>query len=180
MSEQELLDKLRQNDISAFNYFVESYYTRLFRFALKYVRRPEVAEELVQDVFVAIWNKRHMLEITASLSAYVHTAIKYQAINRLKSELRNPKFETEFPESVPSVLASAEEEVMAHDLDICITKAIEALPKKCRIIFDLSRNAGLTYKEIATELEISQKTVESQMSIALSRIKVFLDKNWTN
>ncbi len=178
MSEQELVEKLSRNDIGAFNYLVEFFYTRLFRFALKYVRRPELAEELVQDVFVAVWNRRHTLEIKVSLSAYLHTAVKYRSINQLKSELLKPTFESEFPESVPCVLASVEDEIMAHDLGVLITSAIEALPKKCRIVFDLSRNGGLTYREIAKELEISQKTVETQMSIALSRIKIFLGNHW--
>lgn len=180
MSEQEILEKVSKNDIKSFNYLVELHYTKLLRSSLKYVRRPELAEEIVQDVFVALWNKRQTLEIKISLSAYLHTAVKYRSLNQLKSDLLKPKFESEFPESVPCVLTGVEDEIMAQDLGVLITKAIETLPKKCRIIFDLSRNGGLTYKEIATELNISQKTVETQISIALSRIKVFLGKHWDN
>jgi RNA polymerase sigma-70 factor (ECF subfamily) len=178
MSEHEILEKLSQNDTAAFTKLVESFYTRLCRIAIKYTRHPESAEEIVQDVFVAVWNKRHSLEITASLSAYLGTAVKYRSINYLKSELRKPRFEAEFPESVVSNTASPEDQLKATDLQQLIGEALESLPKKCRIIFDLSRNAEMTYKEIAAELNISQKTVETQMSIALSKMKEFLGRKW--
>jgi RNA polymerase sigma-70 factor, ECF subfamily len=176
--EHELLKKLSLGDKGAFNQLIESYYTSLCRSALKYIRSKEQAEEIVQDVFVSLWERRETIVVTTSLAAYLHTSVKYQSINALKKKLARPDTEAGFPEHFHPTTNEVDELFAGKELEELVQDAITALPARCRIVFDLSRNAGLTYNEIATQLDISPKTVETQISIALARIKAHLGKYW--
>jgi RNA polymerase sigma-70 factor, ECF subfamily len=178
VTETDLLKGLATDDKGSFNQLIRLYYTVLSRSALKYVRSKEQAEEIVQDVFVSLWERRQTLMITTSLEAYLYTAVKYQSINYLKKKLAKPVFDSDFPASAHPATNDTEDQVACKELARLVTQAIGTLPEKCRIIFDLSRNAGLTYREIAAELNISPKTVETQISIALTRIKAYLGKHW--
>ena len=178
MTDRELLKKLSLGDKGAFNHLITIYYTPLCRSALKYMRSKEQAEEIVQDVFVSLWERRETVVVTSSLEAYLHTSVKYQSINALKKKLARPDIEAGFPEHFHPATNDTEDQLAGKELEQLVQEAIKALPTKCRIIFDLSRNAGLTYNEIATQLDISPKTVETQISIALARIKTHLGKYW--
>jgi RNA polymerase sigma-70 factor, ECF subfamily len=178
LSDADLVSRLVADEKVVFNYVVETHYISLSRYALKFVRNEELAEEIVQDVFVSVWLKRHSLAIASSLQAYLHAAVKYQSLNTLRKKFVKPGAHMEIIDDVHPHAGGPDEELHAHELQAIITRGISQLPEKCRIIFDLSRNAGLTYKEIATQLNISQKTVETQMSIALSRLKAHIGTHW--
>jgi RNA polymerase sigma-70 factor (ECF subfamily) len=177
-SDHELVQQLAQDDQKAFSFIVNSYYIPLCRTAVKYLRYKEISEETVQNVFVSLWERRHVLCLTVSLQAYLHQAVRYQAINYLKRELVKVQQHEILSEEMYSLAPNSEEVVLVKELEEIIAVGIERLPPKCRIIFDLSRNAGLTYKQIAQELGISEKTVETQMTIALSRLKTYLSSYW--
>src|SRR3954462_108946 len=87
LSDHELVQQLAHDDQKAFSFIVNSYYTALCRTAVKYLRYKDVSEEMVQNVFVSLWERRHMLYLTVSLPSYLHQAVRYQAINYLKREL---------------------------------------------------------------------------------------------
>lgn len=178
LSDSQLVERLSQDDKLIFNYIIECHYKRLCQFALKYVRYEEPAEEIVQDVFVSLWVRRHTLKIESSLSAYLFTAVKYCSINYQRKEINRPEFHNKFPDEGHPVARTLDEQQDSEELERLVAEAIKILPAKCRVIFDLSRNAGLTYKEIAKELDISIKTVETQISIAISRIKSYLTLHW--
>lgn len=178
LSDQELIKRLSEDDKLVFNYLIELYYVNLSRSALKYVRYEEPAEEIVQDVFVSLWDKRKTLQITDSLSAYLFTAVKYASLNYLKKEFRKPQFQNEFPDDIHPMTDERSSKIEGEELERLVASAIQKLPEKCRIIFNLSRNSGLTYHEIAQELDISVKTVETQISIALSRLRAYLERHW--
>jgi RNA polymerase sigma-70 factor (ECF subfamily) len=178
LSDHDLVQQLGQDDQTAFSYIVKSNYTALCRTAIRYVRYKEVSEEIVQNVFVSLWEKRHTLFLTVSLQGYLHQAVRYQAINYLKRELVKAQRHQTLSDDFYSAAADSEELVFGLELEKLIATGIEKLPPKCRIIFDLSRNAGLTYKQIAEQLDLSEKTVETQMTIALSRLKSYLNTYW--
>jgi RNA polymerase sigma-70 factor (ECF subfamily) len=178
VTEYQLLKNLATGDKKVFNNLVRLYYTSLCRYAIKYVRSEEQAEEIVQDVFLSLWERRGVLMITTSLEAYLHTAVKYRSLNHLKKKLATQELISDYEAYAHPSTNNTEDQIAGNELAHLVTQAIRALPEKCRIIFDLSRNGGLTYREIATELNISPKTVETQISIALRRIKEFLGKHW--
>jgi len=169
-----LVKELASGSHKAYETLFRSYYTDLCRFCSRYVRNPDIAEEIVQEVFIYIWERRADLNITASFKAYLYTAIRNKSINYIKLQLpKDQKKEDITKHEVPDSI-DLEGDLKYRELEVKVAAAIDLLPKKCRIIFDLSRNAGHTYKEIAEHLEISVKTVENQMVIALRKLRASL------
>lgn len=173
LSDQRLLDQIKNGDQKAFKGIFDQYYNELFRFSLSMVRSEMICEEIVQDAFVYLWEKSGKIKITTSIKSYLYTTIKNKSINYIKNEL--PK--QQLSESLTSeMLFKTEEVAEERNLKIRIQHAIDQLPTKCKQIFILSRYSGYTYREISEELDISIKTVENQMSIALQKLRILLPK----
>lgn len=175
-SDYALLKQMKKGDQKSFDQLFRKYYKMLVVNAIRFVIDRLVAEELVQDLFLYLWQKRTSLSVLGSLKTYLFVAIKNRSLNYLKSKYA----QQEFVEATEKHFVTAQnnaEDTGADELKRVIDKGIESLPSKCRSIFILSRRAGLTYREIAEELSISIKTVETQMGIALKRLREFVDKH---
>ncbi|HLK96650.1 MAG TPA: RNA polymerase sigma-70 factor [Hymenobacter sp.] len=172
-SDEELFLRLRQGEEQAFALVFNRYHVELFRFALKYVQLPSLAEDIVQDVLLYLWERRQELAVITSLKAYLYAAVKHRSLDYLKSQYAKQVYESDLPEHLPSP-TQADTSLQVQQLTEAIRSAIEALPERCRAIYTLSRNAELTYQEIADQLELSVKTVEAQMGIALRRLRTRL------
>lgn len=132
-----------------------------------------IAEDLAQEVFFDLWRKRDKLNIKTSLKAYLRRA----AVNKTLNYIRDKKINFEEEDKIPDLdneQTSVIQKMSADELQVKITAAIDSLPERCRIIFSLSRYEEMTYKEIAQKLDISIKTVENQISKALSILRVAL------
>lgn len=151
----------------------KTYFHFLYIQAYRFVSNKEIAEELTQDVFVSLWEKRKTIKIEGNIKAYLSTAIKNKSLNYLKTSFSKQYFIGEIPE-LPQVDYLSE----SKELEQLIEEAIEGLPEKCGIIFRLSRFSDMTYDEIANHLGISKDTVKTQIKTALSRIRAFLGKHW--
>lgn len=146
-----------------------TYYSKLVRFAKEFVEHEEDAENITQDVFADLWEKRDFIAHIENMNAYLFRLVR----NRCLDYLRHKVFEQRYMESL---LLSCEEDTMEdHDTEILIRAAINSLPKRCRDIFLLSRVEGLKYREISEHLGISVNTVECQMGIALKKLRMKLD-----
>lgn len=165
-----LFDRIKQNDFTAYEIIFKRYYQELYRFAYTYLRDQVPSEEMAQEVFLYMWEKRGQIEIKTTLKTYMYSAIKNKCLNYIKYEV--PR-KNELEESHLSLMTTEQpdREEDTERLKKFLEEAINALPTKCRQIFVLSRNAGLTYEEIAEEMDISIKTVENQMSIALKKLR---------
>jgi len=173
--DEKLLNDLARGDSSAFEKVFKLHYVPLCNYAIKFVRLPEIAEEVVQEVFIYLWEKRRTIQINGSINAYLFRAVRNRSINYLKLQL--PKDNNkEALSPVMEVVDPVHDEDNLKELKFKIDKAIDNLPRQCKIIFNLSRNAGLTYAEIAEEMGISIKTVENQISIALKKLKIALSE----
>ncbi|MEO9804867.1 MAG: RNA polymerase sigma-70 factor [Reichenbachiella sp.] len=176
--EDELILRLSNHDRGAFEQIFRTYYADLCKFCMKYVRDEQVAEEVVQEVFINIWERRSNLTITTSIKSYLFTAIRNRSFNYLKLQLPKEQKKVDL-EGIGFLEAdNREQEMIMDELRHHVHAAIEALPNKCQIIFNLSRNAGMTYKEIAEELDISVKTVENQIGLALKKLRENLNPIW--
>lgn len=152
----------------------KQHYTDLCRYALKLTRNEEVAEEVVQEVFINFWERREEIKITYSAKAYLLTSVRNRSINYLKLQLPRELKKDEIDDSNQSTSGSDPTQIEYRELSGIVQKAIDQLPDRCKIIFVLSREEGLTYQQIADKLELSLKTVENQMSIALKKLRVSL------
>ena len=171
----QLAMRIRIGDELAFELLFRKYYLRLCAFANKYLNDFEEAREVVQEVFIKIWEGREDINPEESLCSYLFKITSNRCINRL----RHKKVESKYIEIYKLVYVenreiSPIESLLADEQNDKINFALKKIPPKCRKIFDLSRVEGLRYSEIATTLSISVKTVEAQMSKALKILRVEL------
>jgi len=161
-----------------------SYYPKLLRFAKDYVIAQEDAENIIQDVFEGLWEKRGNLQAVENINAYIFKLVRNKCIDHLRYKLSVDKynkaaqtaFEIELTLKLQS-LDSLDAQFMSEgDVEKIVKEAIDSLPAKCREIFLLSRIEGMKYKDIAEKLDISVNTVENQISIALRKLRVKLKK----
>jgi len=167
--------RIKLGDQQAFELFFRKFHVMLFAFVNKFLHDPEEAQEVVQDVFAKIWERRDEIDPANSLKSYLFKIAQNISLNRLKRK----KVESKYTEIFKLVYIdnrefSAHESLIAKELDVQIDLSIRKLPKQCRKIFELNRIDGLKYKEIAELLHISIKTVEAQMSKALRSLRIYL------
>ncbi len=177
--QDQILNYLKQNNQKGIEYLFNDYFEMLCLRSIRVVKKREVAEDLVQDLFLEIWNKRETLNITSSIKSYLFRSIVNRSLNWLRA---NKQIFDEVDEGVTN---RGDEYNVTHtmqknELEDYITICIDELPEKCRLVFILSRFEELSYKEIANKLEISVKTVENQISKALkllrSKMEIYYEK----
>lgn len=160
-----------------------TYYPRLVRFAKEFVMLEEDAENITQDVFADLWERRDSMSEIENVNAYLFRLVKNRSLDYLKRKISEQKYvestQTSFEIELSLKLQSLDRFdacyfLEGNDTEILIRAAINSLPKRCRDIFLMSRLEGLKYKEISERLGISIKTVECQMGIALKKIRMKL------
>ncbi|TXI35294.1 MAG: RNA polymerase sigma-70 factor [Niabella sp.] len=167
-----LLKEIDKGCQLAFAKFYGLYAKRLFGFSIAILHSKEMAEEAVEDVFVKIWHKRGRLAEIENISVYLYVAIKNQSLTKL-SQKANDLITTPFDDIDTYVEAIQED---PHSLLISaemlrrVNEVIANLPPRCKMIFKLKREDGLSYKEISSILNISINTIDVQMAIAVKRI----------
>ena len=176
--EKFLLGQLAKGDHGSYQKLFHTYYSALCRFCVRYVRSREISEEIVQDVFIYLWEKREIINISISFKSYLYTAVRNKSINYLKLQLPKDQIKEDIENFEIAGTYNVESQMTFKELSQKVNEAIDLLPKKCRAIFILSRESGHTYKEIAEELGISIKTVETQMVIALRKLREHLSPYW--
>ena len=158
------------DDYFAFELLFKKMYNPLCQFCIKFVKSSEVAEELVSDVFYSIWKNRNRL-IISSPKAYLFTSVRNKAYDHLRKVKKQVHCDLENATNIPSDTANSQEILVLNELTACMEQSVARLPKQCRLIYELSRDQGLKYKEIATILQVSVKTVETQMGRALKHLR---------
>lgn len=156
---------------STFESLFRDQYQSLTFLAIKYVKDYETANSIVQDSFITLWERRLVIDADGPLKAWLSTTVRNRCINYLRD---NNKFNRDLLilEGLEnSAGAFNADKVVERELEKNIDQAIASLPEKCREIFELSRNEGLKYNEIALRLNISIKTVETQMGRALTSLR---------
>ncbi|MEM1136884.1 MAG: RNA polymerase sigma-70 factor [Bacteroidota bacterium] len=175
-SDQGIMASIANDDELVFKKLFEDFYSELIRFAIKHVRSPEEAEGIVQEVFLYVWQKRKSLKLNTSIKSYLYAATRYKAIHFFRQKSRKPDFSEMSLVNEPSDKENAQMLLEFLEVEKDLTEAVAALPRKCREIYQLSREEGLSYKQIAAKKKISIKTVENQILIALKRIRGALTK----
>lgn len=176
--DRELYLKLRDGDERAFQVLFRKYYQAMCHFANQYLTDREVAEEIVQEMFVKLWEKRSVLNIETSVKHYLFRSVRNHCLNQIQHEKIKKQYASKILESASQEI-NPDDYFLEVDLVQRIEKSIESLPPKRREIFRLSREQGLKYKEIADALDISVKTVEAQMGLALKHLREEL-KDFSN
>jgi len=168
---KELLLKIaRDSDLAAFQKVYFLYYERLLKLACSFVKLTEVAEEIVDDVFVKVWSNRTKLSEVNNLTVYLYVAVKNQALNYNQAnrivcvDIESVGFE------LKDINSSVEEVLITAELAKIINDAIQCLPEQCKMVFKLVKEDRLKYKNVAEIMNISPKTVEYHMGNALKSV----------
>lgn len=170
-----LLQKIQEGDQDCFKEFYHLHFFKLYQFAYSFIHFKEGSEEVVNDVFVALWMKRSELSNISNLQVYLYVAIKNASLNYLrKNNLTVPTSIDELSVDHFALVADPELLLSQRELQKQIREAIEQLPPRCRLIFKLVKEDGLSYKEVAALLDISVKTIDSQLCLALKKLAVIL------
>ena len=172
-SDQDLRTFLLQDDRRGLEILYKKYHIVLYRFVYLLLKREDLSEDIVLEVFFKLWKIRHHLPEKIAFKPYLYKAAKNLALNRLK-KLQREQLIYDYPDDIPSNHADISQLLEVGDLEDKINTAIQLLPPKCQIVFKLSRYEDMTYPEIADYLDISIKTVENQMGKALRRIREYL------
>ncbi|WP_188315961.1 RNA polymerase sigma-70 factor [Chitinophaga agrisoli] len=161
----------RYGDEQAFSALFRHFYDRLLRFCIQYVQVHEAAEEIVSDVFVKVWNRRESLETINNLEVYLFVAIKNHSLNYLEqySSLRiTPLTDTGISQLTNAV--DPERAMEWKEVLFKMDQEVDRLPDQCRKVFKLIKEEGFRYKEVAQILNISPRTVETQLFRAMRRL----------
>jgi RNA polymerase sigma-70 factor (family 1) len=159
------------DDQRAYRELFTEFYSCLHRFALGFVKSKQTAEEIVSDVFIKIWEKRKGLEKVANLKLYLYVATRNTSLNYLEKQKQTEPFLRDFTGTEEkSADLNPEQLMITAEMLTRIHQAIDHLPPKCKMVFKLIKEDGLKYKEAAEILQISVKTVENQLAIALQKI----------
>lgn len=164
-------DSISQLDETTYEILFRAYYAGLCGYARKYVAESEVAEEIVQDIFVLLWEKRETLAIKSSFKSYLFRAVNNKCLNYLKHQQVRNTYQAHAQQADPVHAAPSDDLLAAQELEHKILATLSSLPKQRRKIFQMSRYEGLKYREIAEKLNLSPKTVEVQMGKALKTLR---------
>jgi RNA polymerase sigma-70 factor, ECF subfamily len=169
-SETDLVIAIRDGDIKAFNDLFDKYAKRLYKFSVMYLKSKEDAEEIVQEVFLKIWDNRENLSTLKSLEAYLFTIAKNGILNLIRKS-KSEEVYMNYIKIHPGKNVLLDEELDFKELERIYKEAVENLSPKRKEIFQLSREEHLSNMEIAEKMDISIKTVENQMTSALTEIR---------
>lgn len=164
----ELLNRLHQNDTQAFEKIYKKYWQNLYLTAFSILKDKQAAEDIIQDLFVQLWNKRASISITVSLNAYLTASIKHEVFRVIRKRI----VEMDANELVQSDKSYNAQEWIEYKEFLAHTQLlISKLSVKCQEVFILSREDQYSHKEIAEQLKISSKTVENHIGKALGILK---------
>ena len=169
--DKEWARRIQDGDSAAFRLLFQSYAEPLCTFTEQYTKSPEIAEELVQDLFFKIWKDRSTWAPTVSVKSYLYTSARNLALDYLKHQRVVDDWKQEALADNESIVPTPDQSVCTKRLRRAVQEAIDELPERRRQVFKLSRQHGLTYKEIATVLDISIKTVETHMRRAFKFLR---------
>lgn len=176
INETELFAALAAGDERAFETIYHHYNKRLAPFVDKMVRSPELAEEIVQDIFVHLWLNRHLLQNIAHPTSYIFNIATNKTLDYLKKIANNAKLMDRIANRSTEYSNETEERIIFRESAEIIEMAVAALPEQRKLIYHLSRTEGLTHEQIAERLHISRHTVKNQMVLALKAIRIFAEK----
>jgi RNA polymerase sigma-70 factor (family 1) len=171
--EQELADRLSAGDDLAFSEIYNRYWKRLLAIAYNHTRDKANAEEVVQEVFVSLWNKRHIIHVQ-SLERYLAKAVKFFVFKEIQRRKR--QIEIEETNFATNRVVIGDEIIDAQFLREYINHIVDHLPEKCKLVFKYSRQSGMKINEIAERMGLAEKTVESHLTKALKILRLRLVK----
>lgn len=174
LSDEFLFALVKQDDQKAFGEIYNRYWSFLLDIAYRPIQSSDVAKDMVQDIFISLYQRRRSIELTVSLKAYLWKSMKFRVLNEIRSQTVRQTYKNSM-RSVEERNIECSHNVEVRELEEMIDKSIEQLPVKCKNAFLLSREENFSYKDISGHLDISVSTVEKHVSKALKVLRMNLN-----
>lgn len=174
--EKELLVQLRKGNEDAFDFFYQKHSAQIFRKLYKMTRVSSISEELLQDVFVKIWEKRHLIDPEKSFKSYLFQIAQNLVYDLYRKVARDERLQSEIKKSFVEIQYLTEEGIHLKDTQQIISQAIDALPPQQKLVFTLCKIEGKSYDEVSTALGVSTSTINGHIVKATKSIKRYMFK----
>lgn len=174
LSDYVLSKKLKDGDQAALAEIFDRYQFVLYRHANKWLQDREAVKDTIQEVFIAIWDKRESITYTENLGGYLYTALRNRILRQIKLDQRKQNYLSSLENHITRGENITDHLVRENQLRAIIEKEVASLPDKMREVFELSRNSQLSHSEIAARLGISELTVKTQVKNALRFLRTRL------
>lgn len=174
-NEAHLLQQLAAGNQQAFKTIVAAHWSNIYAHALAYLRSPEKAEEITQDVFLAIWEKRAALPAIENFRGYLFITARNRIVSRLREKLREEQ--NDEAAEIAETLYVPDSQLELKELNSLLRKGMDQLPPKRKRVFEMSRLEGKSHAEIAAALHISKDTVSEYITLALNFLRTYLKNN---
>ena len=175
-SDHDLLVAIREDDEKAFAELFRRYWRKVHAMAYARVRSKEVTEEIVQDLFISLWDKRATQSIQ-HLSSYLYQAVKFRVLNYIESRLVQKRYWNYYQHFIPQKVDATDIAVEYNDLMEAIEKGMQQLPEKSQNVFRLNRLEGHSVSEIANRLNLSEKAIQYHLTLSVKKLRLHL-KNY--
>jgi RNA polymerase sigma-70 factor, ECF subfamily len=177
LDDKRIKSGIQRGDKTSFRILYRRFYPGLCHFAFQYTGRTDIAEEIVQDIFLKLWEGRKRYKIEGTIQSYLYGSVKNGSLNYLNHLVLERKFNSataaHIKRTITYIQLSQEDGssiLIDKEFEKSLAEALESLPTKCREIFLLNRKEGLSHSEIADKLSLSKNTVQRQMSIAIEKL----------
>lgn len=175
--EYELLQQLIEGDAQAFTEIYELYQDKIFAFAYKLTKSKEDANDVVQEIFIKLWQRKEQIKVELNFNAYLKKMAQNQVYDQLQKLARDKNLQEKVKANIRALQNNAEQDLLNKELQKVYLEAIENLPPQRKKIYLLSRNEDLSYDEIAELLDLSRSTVHNQMVSAIRSIREYVTKH---
>lgn len=174
--DQMIFQSIKSGDEKALEMLFKEYYQPLCRYANSYLEDPDDAEEVVQNCFIKLWEKKENINIQSSVKSYLYQIIRNACLNEIKHQKVKKSYGDMVSQQGEQHSEASDQTTLRGELEEKIAIALQSLPQQCRLIFTMSRFEELKYQEIADQLNLSIKTVENQMGKALKLMRAQLQE----
>ncbi|MCW3466386.1 RNA polymerase sigma factor [Chitinophaga nivalis] len=171
LDDHQLLERIKEGDAAAFRMLFDRHWEGLYLFAWKRLKSKQDAEDVVQHVFMKIWEHRSAKNIQLSIQAYLYKSVYYEVLAALKNMSASREEISAVTEYTLPVFSGVLEKLSLADLNDIINKEVGNLPGRMQLIYKLSREEDYSIKAIAEKLNLSEQTVKNQLTMALSRLR---------
>jgi RNA polymerase sigma-70 factor (family 1) len=172
--EYQLLQELIAGDAEAFKEIYELYQDKIFAFAYKLTKSRDNSEDIVQEVFIKLWQKREQIKLELNFGAYLRKVTQNHVYDFLKKVSKDRDLQEKIKENVQALQNNTEDDLLGKELHKAYNEAIDNLPRQRKLIYQLSRDESLSYDQIAERLNISRHTVHNQMVSAIRSIREYV------
>ena len=174
LTDSELIVLLKEDDQSAFAEIYGRYSVNLAGFAASKLHNLDDARDIIHDLFVKLWEDRNQLTITSKLTVYLFSITRYRVIDRIRKNTKREEYAMMLQSLHNDYTSNIEQQLAVRDLENIINNSVNELSPKVKQIYKLSREEGLSVREIAEKLKLSEQTVKNQLSTALKHLRASL------